>query len=56
MFATNYWRYEGVKYLRRDGRTHTGTWNREFRKDLAVTGTWRDGYVELSFTGPGFET
>jgi len=51
VFASDYGRYEGVMNLHRDGKTITGTWNGAFGKDLAVTGTWRDGYVELTFTG-----
>lgn len=50
-FASDYGRYEGVMNLRRAGKTITGTWNGAFGKDLAVTGTWRDGYVDLTFTG-----
>ncbi len=50
-FASDYGRYEGVMNLHRDGKTITGTWSGAFGKDLAVTGTWRDGYVELTFTG-----
>lgn len=51
VFASDYGRYEGVMNLRRDGKAITGTWSGAFGKDLAVTGTWRDGYVELTFTG-----
>jgi hypothetical protein len=49
-FPSDRGRYEGVMNLHRDGKTITGTWNGAFGKDLAVTGTWRDGYVELTFT------
>ncbi len=48
-FASDYGRFEGDMNLHRDGGMVTGTWNGAFGKDLAVTGTWRDGYVELSF-------
>jgi hypothetical protein len=51
VFASDYGRYEGVMNLRRNGKAITGTWTGAFGKDLAVTGTWRDGYVELAFTG-----
>ncbi|MGB9418777.1 MAG: hypothetical protein WCB58_20870 [Acidobacteriaceae bacterium] len=51
VFASDYGRYEGLVNLRRDGKTVTGTWSGAFGKDLAVTGTWRVGYVELTFTG-----
>lgn len=50
-FPSDYGRYEGVMDLHRDGTRITGTWTGAFGKDLAVTGTWRDGYVELMFTG-----
>jgi hypothetical protein len=48
-FASDYGRFEGEMNLHRDGKLVTGTWNGAFGKELAVTGTWRDGYVELSF-------
>lgn len=51
VFASDYGRYEGVMNLHRDGKAITGTWNGAFGKDLAITGTCRDGYVELTFTG-----
>lgn len=35
--------------LKRDGNKVTGMWSGELGKDRAITGTWRDGYVELSF-------
>jgi len=35
--------------LRRDGNKVSGTWSGPLGEDRAVTGTWRDGYVELSF-------
>jgi hypothetical protein len=50
VFASDYGRYEGVMNLHRDGKTITGTWTGAFGKDLVVTGSWRDGYVELTFT------
>lgn len=51
IFASDYGRYEGVMNLHRDGKAITGTWSGSFGKDIAVTGTWRDGYVELTFPG-----
>jgi hypothetical protein len=51
VFASDYGRYEGVMNLHREGTAITGTWTGAFGKDLAVTGTWRDGYAELTFTG-----
>ncbi len=35
--------------LRRDGDKVTGTWSGPLGQDRPVTGTWRNGYVELSF-------
>jgi hypothetical protein len=35
--------------LRRDGSKVTGTWSGPLGEGRAVTGTWRNGYVELSF-------
>jgi hypothetical protein len=37
--------------LRRTGNAVTGTWSGPLGEDRAVTGTWRNGYVELSFAG-----
>ena len=35
--------------LHRDGNKVTGTWSGPLGEGRTVTGTWRDGYVELSF-------
>lgn len=40
---------EGSLQLQRDGNKVTGTWSGELGKDRAITGMWRNGYVELSF-------
>jgi hypothetical protein len=37
--------------LHRDGTTVTGTWSGPLGQNLPVTGTWRNGYVDLSFSG-----
>jgi hypothetical protein len=37
--------------LRRSGSEVTGTWSGPLGEDRAITGTWRNGYVELSFAG-----
>src|SRR5215475_13747741 len=42
---------EGILELKRDTGKVTGTWSGELGKDRSITGTWRDGYVELSFNG-----
>ena len=39
----------GVLQLKRDENEGTGSWSGELGKDRAVTGTWRNGYVELNF-------
>jgi hypothetical protein len=41
--------FEGTLQLGRDGSKVTGTWSGALGKARPVTGTWRDGYVELSF-------
>jgi hypothetical protein len=37
--------------LHRDGNNVTGTWSGPLGKGRAITGTWRNGYVELAFAG-----
>jgi len=37
--------------LHRSGEKLTGTWSGPLGENLAVEGTWRNGYVELSFDG-----
>lgn len=37
--------------LHRDGDKVTGTWSGPLGEACAITGTWRNGYVELSFLG-----
>jgi hypothetical protein len=37
--------------LHREGQVITGTWSGDFGQNLPVSGTWRNGYVELTFTG-----
>ena len=37
--------------LHRDGDKVTGTWSGPLGDVRTVTGTWRNGYVELSFAG-----
>ena len=50
-FATDYGKYDGSMNLHRDGNTVEGTWSGAFGKDQPVSGTWRNGYVELAFNG-----
>jgi hypothetical protein len=37
--------------LHRDGDAVKGTWSGAFGQDQPVSGTWRNGYVELTFNG-----
>ncbi len=37
--------------LHREGNKVTGTWSGPLGEGLAITGTWRNGYVELAFAG-----
>lgn len=41
--------FDGVLQLKREGSTVTGTWSGTLGNARPVTGTWREGYVELSF-------
>jgi hypothetical protein len=50
--------FGGALTLGRDGSKVTGTWSGDLGNARPVSGTWRDGYVELSFnldwpSGPG---
>jgi hypothetical protein len=42
---------EATMELHRDGNRVTGTWSGPLGENLAMNGTWRNGYVELSFAG-----
>ncbi|HKV63175.1 MAG TPA: hypothetical protein VJO16_14770 [Candidatus Acidoferrum sp.] len=42
---------EAQMELHRDGDKVAGTWSGPLGEGRAINGTWRDGYVELSFTG-----
>jgi hypothetical protein len=42
---------EATMDLHRDGDKVTGTWSGPLGEACAITGTWRSGYVELSFLG-----
>jgi hypothetical protein len=42
---------QGSMNLSRDGNKVAGTWSGVLGENRAVTGTWREGYVELSFAG-----
>jgi hypothetical protein len=42
---------EASMELHREGSKVTGTWSGPLGEDLTISGTWRNGYVELSFAG-----
>jgi hypothetical protein len=42
---------EAQMELHRDGDKVSGTWSGPLGDNCAITGTWRNGYVELSFPG-----
>jgi hypothetical protein len=42
---------EAFMELHRDGNKVNGTWSGPLGEGRAITGTWRNGYVELSFPG-----
>jgi hypothetical protein len=50
-FATDSGRFEGSLSLHRDGTAVSGTWSGALGDSRPVAGTWRNGYVELSFPG-----
>lgn len=41
--------FHGTLQLRRDGNRVTGTWSGDLGHARPVTGTWRDGFVDLNF-------
>jgi hypothetical protein len=43
--------FQGSLKLERDGEKLTGTWSGGLGDNKPVTGTWRDGHIELTFTG-----
>jgi hypothetical protein len=50
-YSSDYGVMEGSLSLRREGDHVIGTWSGDLGQDCPVKGTWRDGYVELSFPG-----
>lgn len=49
--TTDFGKFDGTMKLSRDGGKVSGEWTGAFGQNLPVTGTWRDGYVELEFPG-----
>lgn len=50
-FSTDYGKFKGLMGLRRADSTVTGTWSGDLGQSLPVSGTWRNGYIELTFNG-----
>jgi hypothetical protein len=50
-FFTDAGRFQGIMKLTRDGDKLTGTWSGGLGDNRPVTGTWRDGHVDLKFDG-----
>jgi 3-keto-disaccharide hydrolase len=48
-FSSDAGMFDGTLQLRRDGNNVTGTWSGALGNGRAVTGIWRDGYMELNF-------
>lgn len=50
-YASDYGQYEGSMNLHRNGNAVTGIWSGAFGQSQPINGTWRNGYVELTFNG-----
>ncbi len=50
-YSSDAGRMDASMQLHREGNKVTGTWSGPLGENLAVTGIWRNGYVELSFPG-----
>ena len=50
-YASDAGQYAGTMKLVREDSTLVGIWSGAFGPDQQVSGTWRDGYVELTFSG-----
>lgn len=50
-YSSDMGRFEGTMKLTRDGDKVTGTWSGGLGDNKPITGTWRDGHIELLFTG-----
>ena len=50
-FASDYGKYKGSMDLHREGNMITGVWSGDFGQTLPISGTWRKGYIELTFNG-----
>lgn len=50
-YSSDAGRMDALMELHREGNNLTGTWTGPLGEGRAVTGTWRNGYLELSFAG-----
>jgi hypothetical protein len=50
-YASDFGRYSGSMNLHREGGTLTGTWSGAFGPNQPISGTWRNGYIEVLFSG-----
>ncbi len=50
-FGSDMGRFEGTMKLTREGDKVTGTWSGGLGDNKPITGIWREGHIELSFTG-----
>ena len=50
-FLSDAGRFDGAMKLARDGSKLSGTWTGALGDNRPVSGTWRDGFVRLSFDG-----
>jgi hypothetical protein len=50
-YASDYGRFAGSMNLHREGAVVTGTWSGAFGPSQPISGSWRNGYIELSFSG-----
>ncbi len=48
-FASDYGMFNGTLQVKRDGNQVSGTWSGGLGEARPVRGTWRNGYIELSF-------
>lgn len=48
-FSSDVGKFHGTLQLKHEGSKLTGTWSGDLGHARTITGTWRDGYVDLSF-------
>jgi hypothetical protein len=50
-FSSDAGRFDGSLKLARDGNKLSGNWTGAFGENQPISGTWRDGFIRLSFDG-----